>query len=221
MGRTVSLQDVRRFLVEGTDEGGLGSTFNTAKRRRLLGESLAHFESRLFSWAAGALWDERLQWVTPPSLRSRTFRLDDRPLRSAVGGISEFGRRLGAAASMEVWLPIVSIEGVIQIKKVRSPDIPYLVTAVARGAAALQLDARLRPWDVAFSPKLAALPLTWLYQHAPGPRMLTLIERLERIGYTNVGHLGALHPEALSIVRSSAVSDWIALRSGLARKSRR
>jgi hypothetical protein len=221
MGSTVSLQDVRRFLAGQSSESGLRSTFNTAQRRNLLSESLSQFDSRVVAWASAALWDDRLQWVVPTPLRLKTFRLNDRLLRSRVDAMSAFGRRVGASGNIEIWLPLVSIEGVIEIKKLRAPDVPYLRTALARGAAALRLDANLRPWDAAFSAKLAALPLTWLYQYSPGARMLILTERLERGGYTNVGHLGVLHPDALSIIRSSGVSDWIGLRSGLAQTLRR
>jgi hypothetical protein len=212
---TVALGSVRDFLsgAEGLDL--LGRTFSTARRRSTLEESMRHFDSAVLSWARGRAWDQLYKWVVPEKFRSWNIAHEDRPLRSRLEKSTGLGRRLSVASGVGTWLPLMSIEGVIEIKKLRAPDTPHMLSAIARGLVELGLDGRARPWESRFPTRIEALPITWMYQFSPTRRMETLLHRLQRGGYTNIGHLRTLHPDALPLVRRASLSEWVALRSEL------
>jgi hypothetical protein len=215
--RNVSLRSVRAFLSGGSETGDLQQIFNTTKRRDALADSLLLFDSRVYAWARGALWDPRFKWIAPPSLRqpANVARRLRRTLESNAAGVA-----LAGQAAVDVWLPLSSIEGLIEVQRLRSADVSTLAIAIERGCRSLKVTARARPWDRRFPARVAALPLHWLYQHEPTARMDTLIARLERGGCFNVGHLRILHPDAIVAARSHPMSYWISLRAALASLSR-
>ena len=210
LGRAgLTVRAVREHLA-GESHEDLSGWFNTVKRNDVLQTQLMRFDSAVRNWTIGSRWDGRYNWLLPPGLRSLrpdTLQLQRALLRSPLGA------RLIDAADVKYWLPLLSVEGIIELRRLRAADMPLLTTAVDRNCRALQLARRVRPWERNHPRALSALPLGVLYQHAPTGRMETLIKRLQHAGYVNLGHLRVLHPAARRWAGHAAVSEWIRMRS--------
>lgn len=201
---------VPRRLVE------LSRVFNTEQRLRQLRRALDRFDTAVQSWTVGELRDPRFSWVIPNRLAAAaltgqvTDTLRERLQDSGLGAML-----LERAPHFLIWLSVLSLEGVIEIDRMRAADYPVLSLMISRGASSLGFHGKARPWLPRFPKKMQALPITWLYQFDPSPRAGTVLARLERGGLCNLGHLAVLHPEGFHWIRKTPPEAWRAVQLAL------
>ena len=220
LSASVTLFEVEEYL-EGSEliPHKLGSPFNTERRRNALRDGFEDFSDTVRRWDADQRWDERVSWVVPdPRLRMPSSSglppADLRALVSQADG--ELATELTEKDDASVWLPLLSLELINELRNLRIEQRTSLIRALSRGCRALDAPP-VRPWSSEFDRRLLSLPLAWLFQFEPRSRMERLLSQLIAIHCTNVGHLVAFHPGAWELARKYSSTEWIRLRLALTR----
>lgn len=201
-----TIADARNFLAG--ERNAFSSWFNTEPRKEELRSAVAHVDACVRAWIEGRRRDPRYQWVLPARLVPALSRGSYTPTLVSRLGRTGGGRLLSSCAHLHIWLPHLSLEAVYALRRFRESDYPKLQIALAQLAGANGARAGARPWLTGFPMRSAALPTSWLYHFRAEQRTGVLISWLASGGLVNVGHLAAMHPEALQRVTAITPAQW-------------
>jgi hypothetical protein len=217
-GGAYTVTDARNFL-EAADSypAGIADLFGTRSRRRRLGEALDAMEHVVEHWTYTDRRDARFSWILPAKLAqaARRNKLTDSDLAARIVGVEGWSRRRHYLSECSRWMPFLSLEGVNELRRLRSADVGALQTSLALTARDGGHSTQVRPWHEGTPQNVMSLPITWLYQYSPTPRFATVLSRLTQVGYSNIGHLAILHPASLRAVGRMPKDRWFNLARGL------
>lgn len=213
-----TVADARAVLARG--DGPLRAAFNTSRREQQLRAAVGHVDSAVRAWVEGHRRDVRFRWIVPPRLVGGLSKGSYTPTLMRRLERTKPGRRLLASCvDLHIWLPQLSIEAVHALRRFRAPDHPKLQVAIAHLAKASGSCSEARPWRTRFPVRSAALPASALYQFRPEQRTAVLLTWLATSGLVNVGHLAALHPEAIQQIERLPPAAWHEIHLALSHRT--
>jgi len=216
-GEKLTIGDARDFLAGAGYENELDTIFTTGRRQAQLARAVSAFDATVSAWIDGRKRDERFAWVLPNRLL--TSVLDGRITLTLAHRLAAVpvGKRILDIESSCMWLPYVALEATNELRHLRSGDHALISIMISRGCRRLGIEASARPWRPRFSLRVAALPISWLFQFDPTPRGSSILDRLAQGGLANIGHLVVFHPDAWSLLRTTPSEQWRALHRTLRR----
>lgn len=242
LGASVSVSQVRDFLLNGKGSRELYDIFGTTLRQVELWKALAFFDSTVRAWTGKRRRNPRYSWVMPRGGSSGVLREVVRSIDRLIEACIEASARqtdvqkvtrlrlqarrhrrlkarLQSSADVSAWMPFMSLEGCICLKHLGESDRNAILAVIARGMREFSNVEDWRPWTKSYPPELRAIPASWLYQFDPRRRIGIALQRLYDTGYTNVGHLVILHPDCWELARSTEVDQWVRIRAEVASQS--
>ncbi len=222
LSRSVTLGDLRAFLtVVLTSKGArylklygaLGEVFYSRRRQRHTKTALSRIDSMVSQWMEGDRRSTRVSWLIPDELLKKKLSMDALSRQAIQNHVNKLGdtpllNRVKELKDGEKWLPFLSLELVLAIKRFSASDYYAFTTLVTKAVHKLTTLNIKGPWEDTFPNHLSTLPLYCIWHYDPKPRNYQLITKLVAAHCTHLGHLAAFHPEALAAFRSLSKPHW-------------
>ena len=206
----LSVGHLKELMYTGKGPVELADAFSTRERLLRAEAAVVRFEGALLAWKERRR-DTRAAWIVPEKALSRG--------RLSILVSQEAERIVGAQmrpiTDAERWLPFLSIELARVIKNFRSADFAVLQKMLVKANRYARIADDVRPWSTDFPGDLACLSIYWLYQYEPTPPGLRLLKLLAGAYCTNLGHLVALHPQAVRLIQKNEATVWTHLAIAL------
>ena len=193
----------------------LADLFNSPDRLKQADTAINRLSAAVNNWDSGQRRDPKVTWIVPDAFLTRELvptgdeerrfwailKRTDHPLLQS----------LGPDSGAQQWLPLLSMELLYEMKRMRSGDrslLQKMMLKASRDAGGKEVDG---PWEDKFPQHLSSQCVFSLYRFESTPLALALLTRLKAIYLLNVGHLTAFHPEAWHLVRSLNNEVWTKL----------
>ena len=221
-GKNYTIAELKAMVYRGIGESDLSDMFRTEQRLSQADSAIKRFVSVAEMWKSGKRRDNKVTWILGNNFSKEelsAYAVDHSKMMAKLGNLGDDHSWLFANSSdVNVWLPFLSMELVLEIKRLKPGDLSVLQKVLLKATRDIFKESpHINPSSPDFPCDVQSYSIFWLFQFEPTSQCLRILIRLNNIHCRNVGHIAALRPSALDAIRKFDATAWRNLAIGLGR----